>query len=789
MNRPILYADLVDRTLGLSTAFPRGYDFPEILAGDQLTFGLRFVGRDGEALVDEALNLRGMRASIGLVDARPTSGTWRLQYGTGPSTLANTTGDLAYNVSPLALQAALNALTGGPGDFIVWAAPDSMIVRRSGGQACTWIARANRLSPTAFLRVNQYEVDAQWHHELRLTQAPMAWTDQVDEVLPPGPEIVRIQEGYDQGPSGRKWPEIQELQIAREFQGVFQLRFDGARTNYLNNDDDIETIQEELNEAMKDMRSGMGKPLSVSLTLPETGRAMITFSPAGEPFDLIEVAVLRTPKADPVLTLDCHRAAIYAALRDVETIECVLEIEADVWDTPPEGEEPTTWTTRKIATAPITLRRPLIFPELAETPNVDWLRPPSPKDYIPFTPDQVITGSQHYITTLGDGTTTEFVVAHGLATNAVHVTVRENTSGGLVVAPASVRITDANSVTISFATAPDAAEYAVVISSAGPVSAFQSHTHTTGQIVGLDAIIDGLEERLTTVEAVTTANPQNFVATAGGEPMKMELPSYAELYPGRATAPEDASKLDATALPRPGGLLPAIHDATITDLTLPLPAPGPSYTGNVYLNASGADVAIPGGMGRRGSTLKPGEHLACDGRLWYRVAREGSTTSYHPRDFDRELVMLDVNDAMLPVGGVFSLEIDFMAQILRSEILAQWVVIIEVGAFGRVADPAGTNISAITWSATPVIAQPIHLTPILTPHRFGVRFTRGAAAFAGQKKLYGAAWATTTEVPSAPGFAVRARLARFDTEDSLADPRGYVFLNFNPEKKSLATIV
>jgi len=275
--------------------------------------------------------------------------------------------------------------------------------------------------------------------------------------------------------------------------------------------------------------------------------------------------------------------------------------------------------------------------------------------------------------------------------------------------------------------------------------------------------------------------------------LSFALPSYRELYPGRAPAPT-SDDIDAATLPRPGGLLPAIHDATVTDLTIPIPAAGSPYTGNVYLNDSGSDLVLPGVMGRKGSTLKAGEHAACDGRMWYRVSQEGSTTSYHPQDFDRELVLLDVNDAMFPVGSIFTLQLDFVAQILRSETRAQWVFIVETGAFAAAGGCAGTNISGITWDATPVITCPIHLTAIRTPHTFGVRFTRAAdeesvPVITGETKLYRGAWADTDTVPAGPGFALRARLARFDTEDSLPDPRGYVFLALNPNKKSLANIV
>ena len=46
------------------------------------------------------------------------------------------------------------------------------------------------------------------------------------------------------------------------------------------------------------------------------------------------------------------------------------------------------------------------------------------------------------------------------------------------------------------------------------------------------------------------------------------------------------------------GLLPAIHDASIDALSLPLAAAA-SVEGQVYQNNTGAAVLIPGGLGRR----------------------------------------------------------------------------------------------------------------------------------------------------------------------------------------------
>jgi len=266
------------------------------------------------------------------------------------------------------------------------------------------------------------------------------------------------------------------------------------------------------------------------------------------------------------------------------------------------------------------------------------------------------------------------------------------------------------------------------------------------------------------------------------------IPSWKEIYPGRVAAPATDDALDAMALPKPGGLLPAVTTAAaIENLPLPLPAPA-GYAGRVYQHGGSSSIILPGGAGRKAGTLLPGEHVASDGRFWFKVSRQGSTTSWHPSDFDRELVLLDINESMLPEDALATLKIDFELQVLRSQTRCQWVLVMETGTFSSIASPAGTNISGITWAA-PMLTCPLHLTSIRTPHSFGLRFTRGATGITAETKLYRSPWQASASAPAAAGFLIRARLIRFDTEDSLSDPRGYVYLNFNPTKQSLATIV
>jgi hypothetical protein len=67
-----------------------------------------------------------------------------------------------------------------------------------------------------------------------------------------------------------------------------------------------------------------------------------------------------------------------------------------------------------------------------------------------------------YATTIGDGATTSFAVAHNLGTTDVDVAIQE-TGGNKRFIQTEVRITDANTVTMIFATAPVVGAYRVVV--------------------------------------------------------------------------------------------------------------------------------------------------------------------------------------------------------------------------------------------------------------------------------------------------------------------------------------
>ena len=98
---------------------------------------------------------------------------------------------------------------------------------------------------------------------------------------------------------------------------------------------------------------------------------------------------------------------------------------------------------------------------------------------------------------------------------------------------------------------------------------------------------------------------------------------------------------------------------------MPLPAAS-TCAGQVYLNNSGSEILVSGGLGRRGSHLEPGGFAGGDGRVWYRLTRDGVTNSFFPTDFERELFMLPINEQMLRAGMAFSLDFKLALQLFNA---------------------------------------------------------------------------------------------------------------------------
>ncbi|NDD52828.1 hypothetical protein EBZ39_02940 [bacterium] len=790
----LLYGNLT--TGGVSETVGGGdFDWPILTEGDTVRVGLRFVERIDDTDVIVEPEVLTVRASLGKIDARPTAGQWALKLGTGSAVLnTNMTALIGFDVTASALQTAINNLLGHanlsivghtvnpPTTCTVEAKDGSFLVRflRNGSPytaALTLGAGRNSLDPVSFVSYRSYTLDDARVHEIRLVQSPVAFQDTWAPVVPDAPTLTVIRDGGEV--SGVPLNEVQELTVPAAFRGAYVLkRADTFAESPLLS---VADGPEEIASALTGLADDGG---SFLVSNPLAGVARIEFSGAmgGIDQDPLEVEVVSAPPGDTTFELSLATAEVANLLRANPLAENLpLEIEVSY-----EGpdEEVRVWTYR----TDVSLRRELISDGLATAQNIDWLRPPLPRDYVPFTTDQVITGSQHFTTTLGNGADFEFEVDHNLDTESLHLTLRQNTAGGKVLILGTdyeAEITSANTVTVTLLdeVAPSAGEYAVTISTAGPVDAFQSHTHTIEQIVDLQDILDGLGSRISNLEDLA---PTGVMALAQdtGYSSSWTLPKLFELYPTKDAVEGDdiQALIDAgpAALPKAGGLLAAVHDASTENLPSPLPAISNSLIGKVYTNAGSSAVQLPGGLGRRGVSLLPGQFATCDGRVWYRVERFSTQPSYYPSDFSRTLFTLFVNERQLRLKTELSLQFALEVAVLKSSTNCQWVLVVETGTAPQDSSPGtpGLNLQNVVWSTTPTLEQRIIVTPVPCTHLFGIQVKRalvsGVDTLTLNQILYGAAIGGTA--PASANFAIRARLIRFDTENSVSDPRGLIAL-------------
>lgn len=763
-----IYIDTYNKTAGTSeTAI--GWTPPRVVFGETLTLALRWATNE----VETQLDAQRVSVAVGALDARPEAGHIRLLVQVDSDVIS--TGTIPLPLSSTAIKSALeakSAITTEYGSVTVWEADGSFILRFGDGSVNVPLeVDAENLWPVSFGRVFANQQDGIWRTEIRLTQAPVAWGSTQERVLPKPPTMTRVRAGGADGPL--YWNEVQALFVPHDFRGTYQLKLGVARSGLISQEDGATQIEEALSVIKQD---------GFSITNPATQTAHIEFSHEdyqGLPQSLLEVEVTSHPVGDFTLDIEFNKAPLVAMLR--RSTEVTLPFEITVLEEVSNNGIDIVLKPRKVYRSEITIVRDVDFEELALTPQIDWLRPPSPRDYKPFTTDQIITGNQHYVTPLGDGTSMSFVVDHALATRNLHVALRHN-AGALQLIPESeyeVILTSENSITINFSTAPEADEFVLTVTAAGPTSVFLNHTHTIAQIEGLAAKIETLEGRLETLESLLPTSTPGVAVAERLEPIDILIAPLTEIYPGRFPADfalsENLEDVDASALPRVPGLLPAINTS------------GASAVASLTINPSVGDVIeatapiqLFGARGRRGSIVQIGEHVAWDGRMWYKVQQEGALNTWHPSDFERELFLFHVDPAMLRVGKTLELQVALQTRLFstdkRRKTRGHWMFQLEFGTIERETNPSttGANIKSITWAA-PSLEHRLILTDTLQMHRFGVRVKRTPSEITCDTMLYDY-WTGGATAPSTADFVARARLTRFDTEDGLSDPSGFVGL-------------
>lgn len=776
----VLYADLNKKTLTETASGGSGFTFPAITQGDKLRIGLRFLSSVNGSSSEVTKNLVSIRASIGAYDSRPESGHFVLRKGNGPYVEGeNQTPAIAFNATSRAVQSALAEI--GLGGVTVVNTDGSWIISNEG-QRITGLAGTSvsglveSLKPLSFVRVREMRFNDAYHYDIRLIQSPLASTVDFVPILPDMPEVKRVQEGGED--AFTKWPEIQSLKVLPSFRGTYVLKRGYKRTDELS----IEDGPDQIKAAIVKLADEGG---DFEVTNPRNNFAHITFkgSMEGVSQELIEVTVTSNDVGDPTLTLDTNTIEVAEALRSAPDVKSFLEIEA----TFEEADE--TLTTMSLCKMPITIERELNWEGLEAASNVDWLRPPIGETYVPFTRDQVIFGSQHYSLTLSssdyDAQEGCYKVSHNLGTTDLHVSVFDQLDGGKLIYPEDVFHESDDVLSVKFANLATDNQFRVVITTAGPKSAFVNHTHTIAQINGLGFLLEDLGER---VEALETYIPNANVSSSSKVQgvAAWTLPSFFEIFPLRTQPVLEAggggeqgvASIIPSSLPRGGGLLPAkyLQGAVTVANTLPT---APSLSAVYQYTDTSKELSIPGYLGRKLKKVKAPAFYAWDGRGFYQVEKVNSGESvYYPSDFTRELFRVPVNDRQLRTGNQFILDLGIVAAVFKSSTPVHWGIVIDIGIPTK--SPSNpSNLDDVTFLA-PSLDYSFLLTEVASTHTFGIKIARTIAnlqdSFIVEKKLYGG-YETTTTVLTSPNFIVRGRLARFDTGNNETDPRGLVAIN------------
>ena len=615
-----LYVDLARREVLSSTAGDLK-TFQNLIAGQRVKFALRFMERLSNGDLSEVdLTILSLRSGLGRIDARPDSGTYRIQVGEGPSTPQNTTRNIEWNDDAIEVEGALNALPMRPADFLCNEEAGALSVRRVDGEDVFLSVHAQGLKPLSSGLIERVRIAGVSVYHLRLVQLPVSFTDWSERVLPKAPSIATIQNGGSEetDQSVRYWNEIQELTIPADFRGAFQFRKPDTykRSAILDSLAGIQEIQTALNEMLRD-EGGV-----VKVTNPKSNVANIEFDTLtpgvllsgfqGRDVPELVIEVFSSTPGAYTFDLDLSTAGIADLLRDSESVTLPFEAEALVYKNPLDPTEGV--VTVKLWSTTATIRRSMLWAGLANNAPLGWQDRIVPRDYVPFVSDQLLVGQQQAFSRLVGGG--ESVIDHNLAgsgdeVGVMAVVVREAGNGGVKLSDSyySIRYTTKNSLRLNISEEsyltrhtgdgsvrnfaarhpvsvplgayrlqangmggsfwapvpteeysvflgavqfdvapaagsviavggiPSAQHFTVSVIGFGPASNFQPHTHTIAQIQNLQALLDGVVGRVSTLESLV---PRGGVAvTSTVSKKRVEIPSFGEILPDLAVESSD----------------------------------------------------------------------------------------------------------------------------------------------------------------------------------------------------------------------------------------------------------
>jgi len=181
--------------------------------------------------------------------------------------------------------------------------------------------------------------------------------------------------------------------------------------------------------------------------------------------------------------------------------------------------------------------------------------------------------------------------------------------------------------------------------------------------------------------------------------------------------------------------------------------------------------------------VQKGEHLASDGRVFYKVRHVPETNSYFPTPFEVELWRIPINEQMLALRRTLDVRFGVGLQLIRANTNAQWMLVIERGdpKSQLDPDPTATNLENVDWEPDPILEQRLIITPNYTSHQCGVRIKRDIDLVSKQDTLtcdtmlYGIWSGANAKVPPNANFVLRACLVNFDIENRAeTDARGWL---------------
>lgn len=765
------------------------FNIPDLTAGDTIQWKIRTFEVYQGANYEKDLKIAGARMSLSMPNTPPTGGGFSLKLAGGTQETEIMRFDVSENVFKAKLEPIFNA------DKVTFVNGGWLVEKEDADPYQTLLAVAkNSLVPESFFRLSNWFVGSTLYQHIRFVQTPLAFTDNFGLKLPTPPTITPVRDGGYDNASGQGWDEVQQLYVPQEFRGTFVIKRGSLETPVFDVNDGIVEYQEGLNTI-----AGPGGRFTVVNPAPYTAHISFGGTLAQTDHPLLQVVPKNAPQGDLSLNLPLNSISLRQALNNAKEegksfIEAQLQLEVDIIDdiNQPNNHRPYTLFNKTVR-----VMDDGVWGTLSAEQRINWTIPPEPSTYIPFSRDQIITGTQHYTATLfvagQSNPQTEFLVNHNLNTEAVHVTVRENESDGEILKNGedyTAKILSANSVKIIMTVPVENDSHAIVVSSAGPNSAFLAHRHQASDIdFGDGSLAEYLEEvndRIDEVEQIIPDTGQiaqradtiGFESTCPPKNIVFGVPDTEGFYKGTTSKipynflemykPETGfASAEVYKLKKMPKFFRAIHDSEIDDISnfAPIFASPSTNASKVFRNTGTSSVQVPNADWIKKQVLLPQGLVACDGTHFYLVTRKGSTNSFYASAYELTLITYASNEDLLAVNRLLEATWSIQHQLRNANVATQFSVIAETGIY----DPAdglalGPNLENVVFDKT-IFSVTIQNSTTAQLAPFGVKIGRNLQECRQDKLIYGNWSGAQSTAPVSANFALRVRIAEFDCED------------------------